>query len=73
MTWLFSLYAKVYMPLMGKLVSGDAAAYRYLPATMAAFPQGEKMQGILSDAGFREVAFRRFTFGLNTLYTAAKL
>ena len=72
MTWLFSLYAKVYMPLMGKLVSGDAAAYRYLPATMAAFPQGEKMRGILSDAGFREVAFRRFTFGLNTLYTAAK-
>ena len=43
-------------------------AYRYLPATMEAFPQGEVMQGILERAGFREVRFRRFTFGLSTLY-----
>ncbi len=72
MTWLFALYSKVYMPLMGRLVSGDSSAYRYLPATMAAFPQGERMQLILQQAGFTDVAFRRFTFGLNTLYTAAK-
>lgn len=72
MTWLFALYSKIYMPLMGKLISGDKAAYKYLPATMAAFPQGEVMQGILQKAGYTDVAFRRFTFGLNTLYTASK-
>ena len=58
------------MPLIGKLVSRDANAYSYLPATMEAFPQGEIMQGILEKTGYDEVSFRRFTFGLCTLYTA---
>ena len=60
------------MPLVGKLISRDKKAYRYLPATMEAFPQGERMQEILKQAGFTNVSFKRFTFGLSTLYTAAK-
>ena len=60
------------MPTIGRLVSGDKRAYAYLPATMEAFPQGERMQRILQRAGFRDVRFRRFTFGLSTLYTACK-
>jgi demethylmenaquinone methyltransferase/2-methoxy-6-polyprenyl-1,4-benzoquinol methylase len=39
---------------------------------MEAFPQGEVMKEILKKAGFQEVNFKRFTFGLSTLYTAAK-
>ncbi len=72
MKQLFKCYSRVFMPAVGRLVSRDSRAYRYLPATMEAFPQGEVMQGILERAGFREVRFRRFTFGLSTLYTAAK-
>lgn len=72
MKQLFWLYAHVWMPLVGKLVSRDSRAYSYLPATMEAFPQGEVMQGIIEKAGFQSVKFRRFTFGLSTLYTAEK-
>ncbi len=72
MKQLFSLYAKVIMPAVGRLVSKDPSAYTYLPATMAAFPQGEAMQGILRRAGFREVRFKRFTFGISTMYLATK-
>lgn len=72
MKQLFWLYAHVWMPLVGKLVSRDSRAYSYLPATMEAFPQGEMMQGIIEKAGFQSVKFRRFTFGLSTLYTAEK-
>lgn len=72
MKQLFALYARGVMPLIGRLVSKDASAYTYLPATMAAFPQGEVMQGILRRAGFREVWFRRLTFGICTLYLATK-
>jgi len=68
----FWLYSHVLMPALGRLVSKDSRAYKYLPATMEAFPQGEQMQGILEKAGFREVRFKRFTFGLSTLYTATK-
>ena len=72
MKQLFWLYAHVWMPLVGKLISRDCRAYSYLPATMEAFPQGEVMQGIIEKAGFQSVKFRRFTFGLSTLYTAEK-
>jgi menaquinone biosynthesis methyltransferase ubiE len=72
MKQLFWLYAHVWMPMVGKLVSRDSRAYSYLPATMEAFPQGEVMQGIIEKAGFQSVKFRRFTFGLSTFYTAEK-
>ena len=72
MRQLFWLYSHVLMPLVGRLVSRDSKAYSYLPATMEAFPQGEVMRDILRKAGFREVEFRRFTFGLSTLYTACR-
>ncbi len=72
MKQLFWLYSHVLMPLVGKIVSHDSKAYTYLPATMEAFPQGEVMSEILKKAGFTDVRFKRFTFGLSTLYTAAK-
>ena len=72
MRQLFRFYSHVLMPALGRLVSHDARAYTYLPATMEAFPQGEVMQDVLRRAGFADVRFRRFTFGLSTLYTAAK-
>lgn len=72
MKQLFWLYSHVLMPTVGKIISHDSKAYSYLPATMEAFPQGEVMQNILQKAGFKDVKFKRFTFGLSTMYTAAK-
>lgn len=72
MKQLFWVYSHLLMPALGRLFSRDKRAYSYLPATMQVFPQGEVMQGILQKAGFRDVRFRRFTFGLSTLYTATK-
>jgi len=72
MKQLFWLYSHIFMPLVGWLVSKDKRAYTYLPATMEAFPQGEVMQEILQKAGFRDVQFKRFTFGLSTMYTAKR-
>ena len=72
MKQLFWLYSHVWMPLVGRLVSKDDHAYRYLPATMEAFPQGEVMEGILLRAGFRSVEWKRFTFGICTMYLAEK-
>lgn len=72
MRQLFWLYSHAFMPLVGWMISKDKRAYSYLPATMEAFPQGEEMQQILEKAGYRDVAFKRFTFGLSTMYTAKK-
>lgn len=72
MKQLFWLYSHVIMPIVGKIVSQDSRAYSYLPATMENFPQGEIMQQILQKNGFANVKFKRFTFGLSTLYTALR-
>ncbi len=72
MKQLFWLYAHVVMPLLGRLISHDDSAYTYLPASMEAFPQAEEMEGILHKAGFADVEWRRFTFGISTMYLARK-
>ena len=72
MKQLFTLYSKVVMPLIGKLISKDNSAYTYLPESIRAFPQGEVMQRSIRNAGFSQVRFRRLTFGICTLYVATK-
>lgn len=70
--FLFNIYSKAVMPVVGRLISGDDSAYTYLPETMAAFPQGEVMREILLKNGFSQVSFRRLTMGICTLYIAEK-
>ena len=72
MKQLFWVYAHVVMPLLGRLISHDDSAYTYLPASMEAFPQAEQMEGILRKAGFAEVQWKRFTFGISTMYLAKR-
>ena len=72
MKQLFSIYKKVVMPVLGKLFSKDNTAYSYLPETMDAVPQAERMQSIILQAGFHNVNFKRLAFGMCILYTAEK-
>lgn len=72
MKQLFWIYKKAVMPLLGKLLSKDASAYSYLPETMDAVPQAERMQSIISSAGFKNTNYKRLIFGMCILYTAEK-
>lgn len=72
MKQLFWIYAHVVMPLIGRLISHDDSAYTYLPRSMATFPQAEQLVPMLQKCGFGEVTFKRFTFGLSTMYLASK-
>jgi demethylmenaquinone methyltransferase/2-methoxy-6-polyprenyl-1,4-benzoquinol methylase len=69
---LFSLYSKYVMPLLSNSVATEQRAYRYLPESIAAFPQGREMMLILKKNGFRNIRLRRFTLGIATLYIAEK-
>ena len=72
MKQLFPFYAKYVMPFLGRLFSKDTEAYRYLPQSMAAFPQGEVLQQSILKAGFSKVTFSRYTGGICTFYLAEK-
>lgn len=72
MKQLFKIYSHTFLPFYGRMISKDQTAYSYLTATIEAFPQGERMMEILKKAGFSDAHFRRFTFGICTMYFATK-
>lgn len=72
MKQLFAVYSHTFLPIYGKYVSKDHSAYKYLTATIEAFPQGERMVEILEKAGFSQAGFTRMTFGISTMYLAEK-
>ncbi|MBQ7510573.1 MAG: bifunctional demethylmenaquinone methyltransferase/2-methoxy-6-polyprenyl-1,4-benzoquinol methylase UbiE [Prevotella sp.] len=72
MKQLFRVYSHTVLPVYGRLISKDTSAYSYLTKTIEAFPQGERMQEILQQAGFKQATFQRLTFGICTMYLATK-
>ena len=72
MKQLFKIYSHTFLPIYGRIISKDQSAYKYLTATIEAFPQGEQMTEILKKAGFREAPFKRLTSGICTMYLATK-
>ena len=69
---LYLTYFRHVLPAIGRLVSGDVQAYRYLNASVEAFPSRERFAAMLRDAGFAEVTNRLLTFGVAMLYLARK-
>ncbi|MDR2145530.1 MAG: bifunctional demethylmenaquinone methyltransferase/2-methoxy-6-polyprenyl-1,4-benzoquinol methylase UbiE [Tannerella sp.] len=72
MNVLYRFHSFLIIPLMGRLLTLDESAYKYLPASIEAMPQGREMTEILTKAGFREAGFKRFTGGVCTMYTGRK-
>ena len=66
---LFKFYSKVVMPAVGGLLTGNRAAYEYLPRTAAAFPAGDKFLSLMDQAGaYKERVAHPMTFGTSYVY-----
>jgi len=72
MKQLYALYSRLILPGVGRLVSKDKEAYRYLPETIAGFPDGEDFLSLLTAAGLESPTQTRLTFGIATIYHARK-
>ena len=69
---LYLWYFKYLLPSVGRMVSGHAAAYSYLPASVGTFPPPHEFMGILERAGFTHLRADPLTFGIVYLYTAVR-
>lgn len=69
---LYRFYFRYITPKLGKWIAHDAEAYSYLPESVDAFPQGEKMIEILKNAGFKKATCKKLTFGISSVYCATK-
>jgi len=70
--FLYGLYFHRVLPLLGGLVSGNYAAYRYLPRSVEGFPPRPDFARMMRDAGFASVEWTDFTMGVATLYVGVK-
>lgn len=68
--WFYDLYTLHIIPWFGALKSHDKSAYRYLPQSIAAVPQGEDMLTIMREAGFKDCKVKRMTLGTCSIYFA---
>ena len=70
--WAYDLYFLHILPWVGGKVSGDKAAYKYLPASVHNFPAPKEFCRMMEEADFRSVRFRTFTFGLCRMFTGER-
>ncbi len=70
---LYRFYFRNVLPRLGALISGNGAAYTYLPSSVSKFPSPEALQALFERVGYTEVQFVRWTGGIVTLHTAIKI
>jgi demethylmenaquinone methyltransferase/2-methoxy-6-polyprenyl-1,4-benzoquinol methylase len=68
----YFFYFRNILPLIGKMVSKDSAAYTYLPDSVRQFPSGEAFLIRLEKAGFQNCKRYPLTFGIATIYVGDK-
>jgi len=68
----YNFYFKNILPVFGKMISKDQAAYTYLPESVQAFPDGKAFLNILEKVGFKNTQWQSLTFGICSIYTGIK-
>lgn len=72
MKQLYNFYFKSILPVVGKMVSKDNAAYTYLPESVQVFPDGNDFLTILKKVGFKNTECKPLTFGISSIYIGQK-
>ncbi|WP_207422433.1 bifunctional demethylmenaquinone methyltransferase/2-methoxy-6-polyprenyl-1,4-benzoquinol methylase UbiE [Desertivirga brevis] len=69
---LYSFYFHYVTPAVGKIFSKDNSAYKYLPESVEAFPDGKRFTELMEKVGYRETKNRPLAFGICSIYTGIK-
>jgi demethylmenaquinone methyltransferase / 2-methoxy-6-polyprenyl-1,4-benzoquinol methylase len=69
---LYRVYFKHVLPRIGSLISGVRGPYKYLPASVEQFPGSDEMKKKMEAAGFVDVSWTPYTFGIAGLFRAKK-
>ncbi len=67
---LFGFYFYRLVPALGGAITGQRAAYRYLPNSLTTFPRANELAMRLRQAGFRKIAYRLLAFGTVAIHVA---
>ena len=66
------IHLHIVIPTLGRIISGERDAYKYLPDTTENFVTAEKMTALMASVGFKRVGFERLMFGTIAIHWAEK-
>ena len=69
----YQFYLHFVLPRLAGLITGHAAAYRYLGESIERFPRGIEMLDLLERTGFRNAQLRSLTGGIVAIYYADRV
>lgn len=70
---LYRFYSHRLLPWIGGLVSGNRAAYEYLPASVDDFPSSEGLRVLMEQTGFSQVSVLPLTFGIVNIHQGRRI
>ena len=68
----YRIYIRLFLPLIGGLLSGEKEAYKYLARSIFNFSQNHNLNKALKKSGFREVRSFPLASGIAVVYLAKK-
>ena len=69
---LYNFYSFTLMPFLGRMISGNSDAYRYLPDSIRRFPDVEFLKKMMEQVGFKRVVYKPLTFGVSFIHIGYK-
>ncbi len=66
------LFVKYVVSFLGRIISGNSAAYKYLAESAANYYKAEELRDLLLKSGFSKLTFKRLFFGAAAIHVAEK-
>jgi demethylmenaquinone methyltransferase/2-methoxy-6-polyprenyl-1,4-benzoquinol methylase len=70
---LYDAYSFTALPILGRLVAGDAGSYRYLAESIRRFPDQETFARLIGNQGLERVRYRNLSGGIAAIHSAWRL
>lgn len=66
------IHLNVIIPTLGKLITGESDAYRYLPDSTQQFQHPDNLAATMRATGFQAVSYKMFMFGTIAIHSGRK-
>ena len=70
---IYDSYSERALPLIGRLVAGDADSYRYLHESIRRFPPQKRFAKMIEAAGFERVTWRNLAGGIAAIHSGWRI
>ena len=70
--FLYMIYLRYWVPFIGRIISGDKQAYKYLNTSIEGFYNIKEFSSLMQKAGFHNVIATPLAFGVACIYKGSK-